>query len=598
MKLSLYLVLFCLLCAGLKAGELINSFDSVITLQTDGSVLVRERIDLSSNAETVKHGITRELPNIVRGDWGRRVPLPLKVTRVMVDGRKMPIYTRQMDSSLSVVLGDELIDMPPGKHRFELDYTLKQAVHAGRGHDELLWSVVGDRVILPIIQATVTVHLPEVLHRQHVAQDAFTGSYGKLDRRTQTLWLDAQTVRIRSTHTLNPREMFTMALRWPHGLVSARQPGAGTAWMVMILCVLVIMTVLLVAYVLHSYLRSRGVPSEGLSPQAPVGMSPASVRYLMLDKCDAIGLACSLIDMAEKGYVNIELHRSGFTIKRTGGDDAMLATEQRLILTTLLQKDVSFRVKRSYQPELQRLLGEFTGCVRHRWRFAITRRRLLCASVFVLGLLSVTGILSLFGPLNPVPLALCSLVWAVWALGIGIHALTRMQRSSQNRIGLAVGGIYALIMLLPVAVLWRMMAAETYLAAVCVLILWGGTLQLACDSIPSLAGRAWFSKLAAFRLSLERTICRGKHMGVPSAKSVPAQLGYALALGMRPSTAASIPWLILPKKNPRLTLYHLCRRMDLDLTHSAVQPGIPSRSRLLELCSEAPIPPDCAEHNT
>ncbi|MHB1463330.1 MAG: DUF2207 domain-containing protein [Armatimonadota bacterium] len=579
MKLSVTLLLLCLLVSRVFAGERIHTFDTAITLHADGSVLVHEKITLSSNAETVRHGITRELPNVVRGEWGQRTKLPLKVTQVIVDGRRMPIYTRQIDNRLSVVMGDALVEMPPGEHHFELEYELRQMVSRSHGRDELNWNATGDRIILPIEHASVTVNLPKSVNAGQVETAAYTGSYGSRDHSTQVLTANDHELMINTTRTLDPQEVFSVVLRWPPGLVTARRSENGLTLGPVGLLLLVAATLGLFLYLCASHIRAQLLLTNHTAAGFLSGMSPAAARLLALGRCDAKALACTIIDLAVKGVIRIELHRRGFTLHRLDENEFIGSGEQRLIFDRLLSGRGSYKVERSYQQDMQRLLGEFMACVKYRWKFAIRQRRGLTSLGLMSGVACSATTVFLFGPFKPVWVAVYILCWSVWASLVGYHAVARMRRSSRFRLNGIATLLYAALMLAPGGLVWYRIPGEFGLVAVCTALLCTSVLSMAFSSLPTPEGLNWFSKLAQFRREYQQSPQTGQHM--PQAN-----LGYLLAveIGRIADVYPNMDWLTLPLGQRGMNPHTLCDRLAMDIAQSAVQPITPGRQRLKALC--------------
>ncbi len=578
MKLPLYLLLICLLVSRALAGERIQFFDTSFTLQNDGSVRVHEKITLNSNFETVRHGITRELPNVVRGDWGR-TRLPLKVTKVVVDGRTMPIYTRQIGDRLSVVMGDALVDMPPGEHHFELEYEVQRMVSSTHGSDELNWNATGDRILLPIENARVTVIMPKSVTARQVEATAYTGAYGHRDHSVKILRAGDRKLQISTTRTLDPQEVFSVVLRWPMGLVTARKPEVGSVFGTLGLLLLIIATFGLFGYLFTSHIRARMLITTHNSEELLSCLSPAAARFLALGISDAKALACTMIDLAVKGVIRVELHRRGFTLHRIGDDKPAGSVEQQLILDSLMSGCGSFTVTRSYQQDVQRLLGEFMGCVKYCWKFAARHRHGLTVLGLASALVCSATTIHLFGPFNPAWVVIYTLGWSGWASIVGFYAVARMRRSSRFRLNGIAAIVYAVLVLAPGLLVWLRNPREIGLVAICTALLCAGVLSMAFSSLPSPKGLRWFSQLAQLRREYQKILCTEGNL--PQS-----YLGYILAvdMGRKADDYPSMEWLSLPSGQGRISPQTLCDRMAMDIAQSAVQPIAPGYARVKELC--------------
>src|SRR5207249_3876712 len=72
---------------------------------------------------------------------------------------------------------------------------------------------------------------------------------------------------------------------------------------------------------------------------APQGLSPAAIRYLVKMGFDDRGFASAVIDMAVKGYLTIKDEEGTYVLERTGADAKALAADEKLVASKLFGSD-------------------------------------------------------------------------------------------------------------------------------------------------------------------------------------------------------------------------------------------------------------------
>ena len=124
--------------------ERICSFDSRITVNPDGSMLVEETIDVESAGIDIVHGIYRDFPTRYRDRAGNRYSVLFYIVSVRRDGRKSPTTRRDLSDGVRVYFGSSSYDLPAGPHSYQFDYRTNRQLGFFRDHDELYWNVTGN----------------------------------------------------------------------------------------------------------------------------------------------------------------------------------------------------------------------------------------------------------------------------------------------------------------------------------------------------------------------------------------------------------------------------------------------------------------------
>ncbi len=149
-------------------GWVIDRFVSDIEIQSDGTLLITEAIDVDFLTLQDRHGILRSIP--VRYQWDAD-PKMLRVYDVDVrsvrdaSGRSLTYETSEGGGpNFGIRIGDA-DRIVTGKQTYRINYTVRGALNAFADHDELFWNVNGGDWDVPMRVVSATVR---------TAFDAFT----------------------------------------------------------------------------------------------------------------------------------------------------------------------------------------------------------------------------------------------------------------------------------------------------------------------------------------------------------------------------------------------------------------------------------------
>src|SRR6516164_8239305 len=94
--------------------ERILHFDSNITVNDDGSMLVRETIKVQSTGESMKHGIYRGFPTASQSRLGLRATQTFEIVSLTRDGSLESYHVEDSRDGVTVYFGRSDILLPPG----------------------------------------------------------------------------------------------------------------------------------------------------------------------------------------------------------------------------------------------------------------------------------------------------------------------------------------------------------------------------------------------------------------------------------------------------------------------------------------------------
>ncbi|HEY2235756.1 MAG TPA: DUF2207 domain-containing protein [Candidatus Angelobacter sp.] len=416
---------------GAAQTERIRSFDSRVTVNTDGSMQVVETIVVESAGVDIVHGIYRDFPTRYSDRLGKRYSLLFDVVSVRRDGNSEPYHTEDQDNGVRVYFGSSSYDLPPGTHSYQFAYRTNRQLGFFGDHDELYWNVTGNAWKFPIDVATATVLLPPNL-RSHVTDlSGYTGFAGSKGQ-AYTARRDEDGNPTFRAETLAPQQGLTIVVTWPKGFIAEPTAEQKRAWFIADnKSTLVGLAGLIVVFLYYGMIwRMVGKDPAGgaIVPlyEPPNNMSPAAMRFLERMGADEKGFTAAIMGLAAKGYLTIEQDESK-TYKLVRRKDATdkdrnLSADEKNLARTLFEggsplvlKNENHTVLLGARKALETNLHATIEATSFR-----TNARYLWPGI-VLSLLTIVMLLFLSkGSLMPV-----ALFMSVWLTGwsFGVYAL-------------------------------------------------------------------------------------------------------------------------------------------------------------------------------
>jgi len=334
------LVLIALLGCSLAAGaaERVLNFSSVVQIDADGALTVRERIVVHAEGQKIKRGIFRDFPTDYRDRSGAHVRVPFDVIEVTRDGRPEPYVVQEQRNGVRVRIGDANVFLKRGVHSYEIAYRTARQLGFFDDHDELYWNVNGNGWAFPMDSVSAEVRLPRAVPAGELKVEAYTGRQGARGRDFGAEAFDGG-ARFETRRALGAYEGLTIVVGFPKGVVAEptwreragwwladnRGATAGLAGFVLLLAFL--------------YWRWTLV---GRDPRAgprfpryepPPGLGPAGVRYVDRMGADDRGFAAALLGLAQRGCLFIRHHdrSDSYEIERKASTIDWLPGEAELV---------------------------------------------------------------------------------------------------------------------------------------------------------------------------------------------------------------------------------------------------------------------------
>src|ERR1041385_7725709 len=99
--------------------ERISSFDSRITVNTDGSMQVVKTVVVESACIAIVYGIYRDFPTRYTDRAGNHYSVLFDITGVRRDGNSEPYHTENLSNGIRVYFGSSSYDLPAGTHSYQ-----------------------------------------------------------------------------------------------------------------------------------------------------------------------------------------------------------------------------------------------------------------------------------------------------------------------------------------------------------------------------------------------------------------------------------------------------------------------------------------------
>ena len=310
-RILCFVVAFAACLTFAQSGERILSFNSAIQVMPSGEMTVIETLKVISQGKEIKRGIYRDFPTIYQDRFGNTVKVGFRIRSVLRDGKQEDWHLEKRENGTRVYFGKRDRFLNLGEHTYSFTYDTDFQVGFFEDHDELYWNVTGNGWIFPIDEASATVELPPGATGSSL--QAYTGVLGSKEAAFES-GLDERGLAVfKTTRKLNPTEGLTVVVMWPKGFVHEptreervkrtlrNNPSIGVGLAGILI---------LFGYYFFVWLIRGKDPAKGvIFPlfEAPLGLSPPAVRYLMRMGFDDKILSSAVIDLAVKGYITIDL---------------------------------------------------------------------------------------------------------------------------------------------------------------------------------------------------------------------------------------------------------------------------------------------------
>jgi hypothetical protein len=356
-----------------QASERIRAYDVDITIEPDGALRIRERIEYDFGGSQGRHGIYRDIPTRLAYDTAYDRVYPLEVVSVTSatapDGYEL---LSEPGGITRIRIGDPDRTVE-GRHSYELVYRIRGGLNGFAEHDELYWDAIGDDWSVPTGNATVRVAAPGAAERVL----CFAGPTGSTDPCDRARVKGGAAVF--GQEQLAPYSALTIVVAIPKGLVPAPEPileerltpanafrvnartgGAAAALL------LLIVPIGLKLWRGGRDVRFRGsaidqvmggepgneqrVPAFEADAEAPVefappaGLRPGQIGTLIDERANTLDVTATIVDLAVGGHLVIEevpkdglFGKADWRLTRLDRSDDGLLGYERTLLASLFR---------------------------------------------------------------------------------------------------------------------------------------------------------------------------------------------------------------------------------------------------------------------
>lgn len=410
MRRALWLVVLCfaLPISTASAREAILSFNSDVTIQVDASLRVIETITVSVEGNEIKRGIVREFPTKYKDRYENRRTVSFDVESVRMNDRAEPWFTKGRANGVELYTGESSKFLSPGTYRYEITYTTSHQIGYFDGYDELYWNVTGNGWRLPIDKAGYTLHLPR--HAEPVDIAAFTGPTGSTGTDFRIIDAAPGLVSVVTTRPFAAKEGLTVAVSFPTGLV--HRPSASDRTRSFFRDNLgafagLIGLMIILGYYIFFWDRAGRDPEGGaIIPRfkPPEGFSPAAARFVYRMSYDRKAFSAAVINMAVKGYLEIDEVGDEFTLKQVGTSNGMLTKGEQRIASRLFQTSDQITLVNENHKIIAKAISAFESGLKSEYQhtYFITNMGFLIGGV-VLSLIAIAAVGILSADIAPAP---------------------------------------------------------------------------------------------------------------------------------------------------------------------------------------------------
>lgn len=402
-------LLLCAIAAPAAAQERISHYDSVVSVNRDGSLDVTERITVHAEGSQVRRGIYRDYPTRYRDRHGNRVMVGFEVREVLRNGAPEPFFTENVDNGVRVNTGNDDLLPVPADYVYTLRYRTTRQLGFFVDHDELYWNAIGTGWAFPIEAGTVVVQLPQAVPVARLRAEGYTGPQGAQGQDYVARVAATGQANWRLTRALSPGEGMTVVLSFPRGIVTEPSRAQKIRWLLHdnrgVLVALAGLAVLL-AFCISRWRAVGRDPRAGVviaRYDPPEGYSPASLRFVQRMGHDTRCFSSDLLALAVAGCLRIErekhLLRDSWKLVGIPGAQASVSASQRPLLALVSGGNGEIELKNSNAATLQAAVQAQIAALKRAYDGRMFRRNgssmaiaiAITAAVFALSMLVSGG---------------------------------------------------------------------------------------------------------------------------------------------------------------------------------------------------------------
>ena len=322
----------------------VKDFQSTITVRTDSSLLIEEKIIADAGNLPDKHGIFRVLPLETKTDKGTiKTPVSL-VSITDFEGNAIPYSasTNNFDHTVTWKIGDADKTVT-GVNDYEITYLVKNAVRSGNaGFDELYWNLNGNFWDIETNNFSANIVFPAGIAQSNSQVYLYSGGLGQKNNNMASYeWTNDNTLKIASKQTLSPGQGITASVTFPKNIIKPYQPGFFELYGEYFWFLIPLLALFIGYYVWNKYGKDPVVDKTVIPEfEIPENLTPMEMGLLASNGNFGDSLvSATIIGLAVKKYIVIEeipkqgvFSKQDFRLKKaSGGPEPLIEPEKLLI---------------------------------------------------------------------------------------------------------------------------------------------------------------------------------------------------------------------------------------------------------------------------
>ena len=337
------IILFLFVLSSLFA-EIITDYHVKIEVLQSGSLNIEENI-LYDFGEKYRHGIYRDIPYTVKTDFlPKNIGLDdFFILRDSKETKWEKVYTSSSDAGdmIRLKIGDPKKTIK-GKHSYLIRYSVKKGVLPKNDRFEAIrWNAIGTGWKVPIKKAVIDLYLPPSLTKGNARISTFTGRYASTSTKAKVYGIDKNHVRI-EVHDLKPHEGVTVEAAYKKGLLDQSSKENTTASFTDYILAFwqwpAFGAFLLFLYRFYKEHSLSSLDKHSIAPmyEPPKGMDVLQAGLIYDRFADTKDFSAAVIELAQKGYMDIYKEKDLISFKRTDKDSKELDFDEKYLLENIL----------------------------------------------------------------------------------------------------------------------------------------------------------------------------------------------------------------------------------------------------------------------
>jgi len=199
----------------------VKDFQTEITVNSDSSLNITEKILADCGTAQNKHGIFRVFPkNYQTKDANFILPFEL-LSITGSDGKSLNYSVVSDSNTITYKIGDPNIDVS-GENFYEIKYKVKNVIRSeNQNFDELYYNILGNFWDLEIDKFTAQINFPSEISKDNTELYYYSGVLGsKNSNLVSGTWTGSNTLKIDSQHQFLKNEGVTVSVTFPKNIIN------------------------------------------------------------------------------------------------------------------------------------------------------------------------------------------------------------------------------------------------------------------------------------------------------------------------------------------------------------------------------------------